>query len=552
MKLTPIQSDFSVGELTPLMRSRTDSDVYASALDTLTNMIPDAHGPARGRDGMLWLARVNGSVLGRIYVFEISNTEFWILLFDGTKMYSFDHTGTPNGKASTTVPWAATDLPDLQFIPDPNGILVTIVHPSALPWEVKYYPATTDIYVTVSSYIDVPAAWAANEYPSCGCIYQSRLWLAFKTTVWTSRNDYRYKFTQGTTAVDGFEFVRDQYGNISWLEGEVKLLMGTETGEYAISSQGTVVYIGDISIDRQSSYGSKGIQAVQIADKMAYVTVDGKKCQSIAAVDNISPYLSDDLTLLSEQITFNGIKDFVWQRHPSTIAWFTDLVGNFLCMTYNRTANKFGWGSCDTQGTVLSLATGTLNGTTKLIALTTRNGSDLDLEIFDSTVPMDSYITVSIGASTNIVTGLDHLESQTVKVRVDGWLHPDRTVSGGEITLQREVENVTVYVGLGYTQLFKTLPLDKGSVNGSGRAHSKKWKDIFVDLISSGLPKINGQYPADRNIDTPMGTPSPLITGPIKVNDLGFSKPAYVEVKQTEPLPLVVSAIYGEISQDKA
>lgn len=819
MKLTPIQSDFSVGELTPLMGSRSDSDVYGSALSVLTNMIPDAHGPAVGRDGMEWLVRVSGSVLGRIYIFEISNTEFWILLFDGTNMYSYNTSGTSNtvawaqdgnglaittgnpavaalngtdialhqnsklrtyrfngtdwaqvgnglaivgttpalaalngtdvafydiafdelrtyrfngtnwalvgtglsiviavGVASLTalngtdvayfdsvnkelrtyrfdganwalvgaglaiatssvsslaalngtdialidsnieelrtyrfdgavwaqvgngllidfigisaltalngtdvalvdssinelrtyrwdgtdwaqiitglsiatvgnpaitaldgtsiafidstndelrtyetgstgsisVPWAAADLEDLQFIPDPNGVRVTVVHPSNLPWEIFYDQDTSSIRAMVSNYASVPTNWAADKYPSCGCIYQSRLWLAFKTTVWATRNDNRNDFTQGTTAVDGFEFVRDQYGNVSWLQGENKLLMGTETGEYAISAQAGIVYIGDISVDRQSSYGSKGIQAKQLADKMAYITVDGRKCQAMSAIDNTSQYLSDDLSFLSEHITLNGIKDFVWQRHPNTIAWFTDLSGNFLCMTFNRSANKYGWGSCNTQGTIISLATGSINGETKLVALVTRNGADLDLEVFNPVARMDSYIAIAIGASTDVITGLTHLEGKTVKVKVDDWLHPDRTVSGGQITLQKEVANVTVYVGLGYSQILKTLHLDRGSVNGSGRSHLKKWKDIYVDLVDSGLPKINDQYPADRSIDTPMGTPSPLISDFIKVNDLDFTKPAYVEVKQEEPLPLIVSAIYGEISQDKS
>lgn len=552
MNLIPIQSDFSIGELTPLMHSRSDSEIYNSALFKLLNMVPDAHGPAVSRSGMEWLVRVSGATDGRVHVFEVSKDEFWILVFDGTNMYTFDDTGTPNGVASTAVPWAQADLKDLQFIPDPNGILITVVHPSALPWEIAYNPATTDVTIAVSAYTAPPAAWAANKYPSCGCVYESRLWLAFGTTVWATRNDNRQNFTQGVAAVDGFEFTRDQYGNVAWMDGTGDLLMGTETGEYEISSQGTVIYIGDISVDRQSGYGSKNIQPKQLGDKIGYITVDGKKLNAMQYDDNTSKILSDDLTFLSEHITADEIKDFTWQQHPSAIAWFTDLVGNFLCLTYNRSINVFGWGRHNTQGTLLSLASGSLGGVSKVVALVERNGADLDVEIFNPAQLLDSYVSVVVAGPSTIVSGLTHLEGQTVKVIVDGALHPDRVVSSGAITLQYEVTGATVIVGLGFNQEFKTLPLDKGSQKGSGRAHLKKWKDIFVDLIESGMPQINGQTPADRYDATPMGSPEDPITGLVKVNDLDYTTQAYVEVIQSEPLPLKIAGVYGEFSQEKA
>ena len=45
---------------------------------------------------------------------------------------------------------------------------------------------------------------------------------------------------------------------------------------------------------------------------------------------------------------------------------------------------------------------------------------------------------------TDTVSGLDHLEGETVQILGDGGAHPDRTVSGGAITLQRKAARVVV------------------------------------------------------------------------------------------------------------
>ena len=58
------------------------------------------------------------------------------------------------------------------------------------------------------------------------------------------------------------------------------------------------------------------------------------------------------------------------------------------------------------------------------------------------------------GAPFNI-SGLAHLEGQTVSVLADGATHPDKVVSSGAIVLERAASKVKV--GLPYTSLLQTM-----------------------------------------------------------------------------------------------
>ena len=48
------------------------------------------------------------------------------------------------------------------------------------------------------------------------------------------------------------------------------------------------------------------------------------------------------------------------------------------------------------------------------------------------------------GSAATTISGLDHLEGQTVSVLADGSTHPDKTVSSGSITLDRSSTKVKV------------------------------------------------------------------------------------------------------------
>jgi hypothetical protein len=93
--------------------------------------------------------------------------------------------------------------------------------------------------------------------------------------------------------------------------------------------------------------------------------------------------------------------------------------------------------------------------------------------------------------TTNSVTGLDHLEGQTVGVFASGQNHPDRTVSSGTISL--DAQYAVVHAGLKYVGIFQTMDLElgggrQGSKSSVGLAKRVLGYDIkFLDTLGASF-----------------------------------------------------------------
>ena len=107
--------------------------------------------------------------------------------------------------------------------------------------------------------------------------------------------------------------------------------------------------------------------------------------------------------------------------------------------------------------------------------LTDINGNDIDSQDFED------YISGGeVRLCVNSVSGLTYLNGQVVAVACDGAAHPNRTVSGGSITLDGYYARI--HVGLPYTPKIKSLILEPGSPIGSGQGLSAKITRITAKL----------------------------------------------------------------------
>ena len=86
-KITPNQSSFSQGELSPLMYGRTDLELYAAGVKTMVNMVADSRGPAKWRGGMKYHSSYSGTN-ARIKTIETSSNSFLTLLLISHKFPS--------------------------------------------------------------------------------------------------------------------------------------------------------------------------------------------------------------------------------------------------------------------------------------------------------------------------------------------------------------------------------------------------------------------------------------------------------------------------------
>ena len=159
---------------------------------------------------------------------------------------------------------------------------------------------------------------------------------------------------------------------------------------------------------------------------------------------------------------------------------------------------------------------------------------------------LDSGLTYD-STATSTITGLNHLEGEVVSVLADGSTHPDKTVSGGAISLDRSASKV--HVGFGFRSTVETLRLEAGAEDGIAQGKIKRIHGItvrFFNTVGAEMwPNTGGldRLPF-RDSSMAMDEAVPLFNGDKEISfPAGYENDARVVVRQSQPLPMTVLAI---------
>ncbi len=301
-----------------------------------------------------------------------------------------------------------------------------------------------------------------------------------------------------------------------------------------------------------------------------------RKLRELAYNFDVDGYVSPDLTILAEHITEGGLTQLSYQQEPNQIIWGTRDDGELVGLTYQREQQVVAWHRHKFGGTFGSGASATGHAVCESVATIPTDNSeyqtwvinkrtinsvtrryveyinDFDFDETDDTTFnfLDSQLNYD-GSSTDTITGLDHLEGQTVSILADGSTHPDKTVSSGSITLDRNVTKAKV--GLGYTSLLQTMRLDAGSQDGTSQGKTKRIFDIAIRLYESigvevgpdlqNMERIPFRSSADA-MDSGLG----VFTGDKEVEFRGnYETDGFIFVRQTQPLPLTILSLYPRL-----
>ncbi len=180
------------------------------------------------------------------------------------------------------------------------------------------------------------------------------------------------------------------------------------------------------------------------------------------------------------------------------------------------------------------------------------NTADVDI---DGTA-FTAYITG--GEAREMVTaisGLDHLEGESVQVLVDGAVHPNETVASGAITL--DLRAAKVHVGLGYVSDVQGLKLSEGSAVGTGQARDRR---IYIATFRF-YKTLGAKFGREDNLETmifrktsdPLDRPPPMFTGDKRVQfPMGWDRAGEYFLRQDQPLPMtILSVLLNSIVNDK-
>jgi hypothetical protein len=453
------------------------------------------------------------------------------------------------------------------------------------------FTSATVVNITVKSNLDntnatsgfkLGAFSGTTGHPSCVTFFEQRLIFAGTTaepqTLYFSKSGDYENMTAGTNADDAmiYTIASNQVNAIKFLKAQRTLIVGTVGGEFTASADGTDASITptNIAIKRQSSFGSANVDALVAGNATLFLQRAKRKIRELSYNFDVDGYVAPDLTILNDTVTKSGINQMEYQQSPDSILWCVRDDGVFAGLTYLRSeevvawhrhklGGTFGTGSSATgYGVVESVASiageinedelwvivkRTINGNTKRYV---ECFSNFD---FDETDPtdfkfVDSHLTYS-GSATTTLSGLSHLEGQTVSVLADGSTHPDRVVSSGAITLNRSATKAVV--GLAYNSILQTMRIEGGAAEGTSQGKTKRISKVVLRLFETVGVKVG---PALNNLEaipfrttsSPMGSPvSTFLAGDkeIEFND-DFNSDGFIFVKQDQPLPCSLLAIY--------
>ena len=406
-----------------------------------------------------------------------------------------------------------------------------------------------------------------NGYPKTCTFHQKRLFFGGSDSrpqkLWGSKTQQPYNFSFGTLA-DGaldFETEATEYESVLWLVSHLSLLVGTTSGIWAISApDGVSVTAESNAITRQVKYGVKeGFPAVPLQNNVLFLQAKGRKIHELTggSVD-YGGYTNVDLTQLASHITRGGVTQIESVEIPDT-ALCVVTGGELAILTYERAQNIVGWARWVTDGVIESVATCRGDGEDDDIYVAVKrniNGSDTRYVEYlspdmlrveedgdmDNLNFLDSSITQVFDPATTTITGLSHLNGETVGVFADGEPIGNFVVASGEIQLPSAVSTVTV--GLNYTSLLKTMPLDRGSIGRKSNIN-----EVTIRFRNS----LGGQSSQDGINWTDIVIPQPRVVGneplPLASADANLNihstwdRKIALSIRQTQPLPMTILAI---------
>lgn len=157
----------------------------------------------------------------------------------------------------------------------------------------------------------------------------------------------------------------------------------------------------------------------------------------------------------------------------------------------------------------------------------------------------------TIQAPFTSISGLDHLEGQTVKILGDGSVFPDKVVTNGTVAVNQSISRVVV--GLGFTAQLQTLDLELESAPKTIQGKRKKLSQMTVKVAATRGLSYGPAFDAlaevkDRTFGVPLGMPIPLLTGQFTVNNAAqWDVEGRVCIEQSYPLPAAILAVAPDV-----
>lgn len=425
-------------------------------------------------------------------------------------------------------------------------------------------------------------------WPQCAAFFGGRLWMGgsdqrpngfigskvgfpFDLDVGTSLDDEAY--VGALDPEDGIpEIMQINSGrNLQFFTGADERYETTDTDPITPDT---------INVRKTTNVGVKGpgIPVYNVEGGVMFIQRAGKSVREFVFTDLEAAYEANPIALLSAHLIDDPV-DFSYRKATSTSE------GNLLtCVNTNGSAAMLqtlrkqeitAWTLWESEG--LYKATGV--DFEEIYTIVEYNipglGNVRYLERFDEDCLTDSCVKYTSGFPTSVLTGLEHLEGQTVRINADGVTLADAVVVGGQVTTSEVVETVAE-VGIAFPDVkekeyarliasgisasnagfkiwgdkskstgdgdevwIRDMPVEGELPDGTMVGRKKRVVDLTLPVLEtvSLYAGANGRSPQlvpTRNFGLELlDQPAPVITGDIEIKGIkGYSTKGQVELTQ--------------------
>ena len=262
-----------------------------------------------------------------------------------------------------------------------------------------------------------------NGFPSSVSFFEQRLVFAAtndqpQTIFFSKSGDYE-NMAAGVNDDDAmvYTIASNQVNAIKAMKATRTLIVMTTGGEYSVSSgNASAITPTNISIVKQSNYGSASVDALSIGNATIFLQRAKRKIRELAYNFDTDGYVAPDLTILSNHITETGVVQMDYQQEPYSVVWAARTDGILSGLTYNRLENVVAWhrhilgGKSDTTKNIIQQKISFTSNTT--IVNTTNNTITLSSHGLVTGDPVYYY------AASNVIGGLN-ISSLYYVIRTD-------------------------------------------------------------------------------------------------------------------------------------
>lgn len=486
------------------------------------------------------------------------------------------------GRIYTISGWRSTDVGKYVRVHDGLVKLTTYVSAAEMKGQILR-ELSSDEEAPAGAWSLIEPSWSSTlGYPAVVAFFEGRLYFAgsarFPQTLWGSAIDDFFNFAPGAVDSDAVEFtITDSAGNITlnqirWLMPAENLLAGTTHGEYRMTGpvEGAFTPSSPPLVRLQSTFGSDAVQPLRVGQALLFAQRQGSKLRQMAFdAETASTFLARDLSILSGHLLEDyRIVELAYQPEPLSVVWAVRSDGTALALTYDLLEEVVGWHQHTTDGAIESIAviphpTANAYQVWMSVVRTLQGVTVRTIEYLDeqSIMRYGSHqwkgLTVDCGvvydgSATNTISGLGHLEHETVAIVGDGVVYPQQTVFNGQVTLPTGVTVRTAFVGLPFTPTVELLPPDIPTQRGSLQRRRKTYREIMVQLYQTIGLSVNSETVPFRTTQMAIGVGIEPFSGEVVVDGLlgtGERKPTII-LTQPQPLPWVVLGVLAVLEVD--